>query len=508
MLEKFIKKDRNEELEKILEEKNIEEQAKNLLQGILYKVEVSYKDYKKAKVTGTSEAEYVEEILRNIQKRCNQIKIVKLSEKLEDEEIQKELEKNKFYIGEKEILSYPIEEKILYAIEKKSNNKKIVNNKYGIVTVPLSNLINTGKNIDRVEPLRDFNGWSWTTIKTEVENIRANLIYQSLRMILGEEFLNSWCQDTDGIIDYIIIMREQLTTKYGEILAEQIEENLFKIAIINEIEENPKYKSEIIEQLEGINQQIKKYENTQEYIQDFTDRKKKATKEIKEIEKILSQESKLKQEYEKRNANVPIQQKIFSIKVLKQQLTDRKQQLLNEIEECNYNLNPMNYVNEKNNAKNKKEFFEIINFNEKQKENLMIDFVKSILNCFEVMIPKIEEPEKITELIYMLRYFMLLPFNKTESIKDVQQLQENIIRAEQKLIQVAVEKKVITKVPIEIMKHVFETRIILLEELYYKVTQEFEKYYVQIFDENISEEKFEIIPTEKIKTNRKIKIFI
>ena len=49
MLEKIIKKDKNEELEEILENKKIDEQAKNLLQGILYKVEVSYKDYQKVK---------------------------------------------------------------------------------------------------------------------------------------------------------------------------------------------------------------------------------------------------------------------------------------------------------------------------------------------------------------------------------------------------------------------------------------------------------------------------
>ena len=35
-----------------------------------------------------------------------------------------------------------------------------------------------------------------------------------------------------------------------------------------------------------------------------------------------------------------------------------------------------------------------------------------------------------------------------------------------------------------------------------------EKYYVQIFDENVSEEKFEIKSEEKMKINRKIKIFI
>ena len=119
-----------------------------------------------------TEKGYVEEILKNIEDRCNKIRTVKLNSKIEDEEIQKELENNKFYIGNNEIITYPIEDKILYAIEKKSNIRKIVNNKYGIVTKALSNLINTGKNIDRVEVLRDFNGWSWTTIKTEIEDIR------------------------------------------------------------------------------------------------------------------------------------------------------------------------------------------------------------------------------------------------------------------------------------------------------------------------------------------------
>ena len=71
----------------------------------------------------------------------------------------------------------------------------------------------------------------------------------------------------------------------------------------------------------------------------------------------------------------------------------------------------------------------------------------------------------------------------------------------------AIEKKVIVDVPFEIMRHLLESRIIVLEDLYYKITKNSEKYYVQIFDENISEEKFEITPEEKTKINKKIKIF-
>ena len=103
---------------------------------------------------------------------------------------------------------------------------------------------------------------------------------------------------------------------------------------------------------------------------------------------------------------------------------------------------------------------------------------------------------------------MLLPFNSEQSIKNIEQLRPEIEQVERKLMKTAIENKVIVEVPFEIMKHIFETRIIVLEELYYKITSDFEKYYVQIFDENITEEKFEIILNEKVKTNKKIKIFI
>lgn len=346
MLEKFIKKDNNEKLEEILEKKEISEQAKNLLQGILYKIEVSYKDYKKAKAIETTETQYVENILKDIQKKCNKIQTIKLSEKISDKETQEELEKNKFYIDKNQIICYPIEKVILYAIEKNANNNQIVNNKYNVAR-PLSNLINTGKSIERVEPLRDFNGWSWTTINTEIENIKANLIYQTLQILLGEELINDWAKDTDGIIDYVEIMSKQLSTKFGEELSEEIEEKLFQIAIMNEIEENLEYKQKVEKKLEEVEKEFQKYNNTKENTQNITDRKKNLSKEIKEIEQILSQRTNTKKEYERINSTAEIQNKIFSIRIFKQKLNDKKQILLKEIEQCNYLLNPTNYLKEK-----------------------------------------------------------------------------------------------------------------------------------------------------------------
>lgn len=508
MLEKLIKNDRNEKLETVLEQKHIEEQVKNLLQGILYKIEVSYKDYQKAKVTSRTEKQYVNEIISDIQRKCQEIKTVKFQNDIVDPEIKHKLEKNKYYIDDKLVLAYPIEEKLLYAVEKKSNSDKIVNDKYEMLTIPLSNIINTGKSLDRVEVLRDFNGWSWTTIKKEIENIKANLVYQTLRILEGEDFVESWTKDKDGIIDYVQMLKENIKNEYGEEISNSIEECLTKISIMNGIEISAEYRKDIENKLKESEEKLQKFKDTNKFINEITQNKKVATDEIAKIEKILSQEKRIKEEYEKRNSTAPLDKKIFSIRVLKQQLKEQKMQYLNEIEESNYLLIPENFLKEKNKAQKQKELFEILNYTEEEKEKVLIEFEKIFLECFKKKIAK-TKPEELDKIIYIFRYYLLLPFNIQENIKDVNELQDNIIEVEKKIVKLAKEKKVISnEVPFEVMTHVFQTRIIKLEELYYKIITENDKNYVQIFDENITEDKFEISNIEKKKINKKIRIFI
>ena len=500
MFKKIIKKDKNEELERILDEKQIDEQARNLLQGILYKIEVSYKDYQKAKVIEQTEEQYVDELILNIKKNCNKIQVVKVSQKLEDEELAKQLKERKFIVREDGIISYPIEEKLLYAIEKKSNNKKILNSKHEEITIAVSDFINVGKNIDRLEVLRDFNGWSWTTIKKEIENIDANLIYQCLQILFGKDFMDSWVKDKDGIMDYFEGMTNE-GKKYGKQTIERLKELLIKIAMINRVKENKEFSDQVSKRLRAVKKELKEYENTEENIERLSDKRKKAMKQLKEIEKILRQESRLMAEYEKR-------EKVENIKVLKKEFVDKRNKLLNEISECNYYLNPMNYMKEKKKLEDEKVRLDVKRTTKKQQEALKIEFIQQFLKCFEIKIKNSIEQEEIVKLIYQFRYFMCLTFDETNNIKDLELIEEEINKTEQLLVKKAMEFKVINKVPFEVMKHVFETRIIILEELYYKITKESEKYYVQIFDENITEEKFEIEPIEKIKLNKKIKIFI
>ena len=65
-----------------------------------------------------------------------------------------------------------------------------------------------------------------------------------------------------------------------------------------------------------------------------------------------------------------------------------------------------------------------------------------------------------------------------------------------------------------ILKNIFFTRIINLEELYIKITREKNQYYIQLFDENIIEEKIKINEEQeltkkdfKVRVNKKLRVF-
>ena len=62
LIDKFVKKDYNNDLEEVLAKKNYPEEVKNLLQDSLYKTENAYKDYETVKKNVISIEEYIQNI--------------------------------------------------------------------------------------------------------------------------------------------------------------------------------------------------------------------------------------------------------------------------------------------------------------------------------------------------------------------------------------------------------------------------------------------------------------
>ena len=61
-MEKLVKKDYNNELEKKLEQKTFEENVQSNLLSILYKIETAYKDYETVKRDVETKEEYIEKV--------------------------------------------------------------------------------------------------------------------------------------------------------------------------------------------------------------------------------------------------------------------------------------------------------------------------------------------------------------------------------------------------------------------------------------------------------------
>ena len=195
----IIKKDYNNKLEAVLEKKYFDENVKSILLSILYKIETSYKDYKHVKQGVETKEEFIERIINTIKDECDEIKVVKpFSE-------ESKIIGNRTFLVEKNkkrIICYNIERKLLYCIAKIGKKEKIIPDSYFIINETISNLINTGNNINTVEPLRDFNGYSWTSIPREIESIEHNLIYQNLVLLVGNDFLNKWIHNKEVLKDY------------------------------------------------------------------------------------------------------------------------------------------------------------------------------------------------------------------------------------------------------------------------------------------------------------------
>lgn len=514
LLEKIVRKDYNNELEKILEEKNFGENVKSTLLSILYKIEAAYKDLETVKKDTENKDEYISNIFEIIKNDCNSIKIIKMSDE------QNKIPDNKTYIidkEKKEIISYPIERKLLYAIAKIGKKDKIIKDDYFLINETLSELINVGNNINMVEPLRDFNGYSWTNIPQEIESIDHNLVYQNLRIIIGYKFLDKWIKNNEFIIDYFEQFKEKLENRYGKENKNKVIDTISKISILLSIKFNNIRNREIINIKKELEEELNKIQNREKFIEETTKRKLEIEKKIKEIDTTINNKELLQEEYTKRNKELPLEKKIFSMRILSKIMEQERDEYFKKLERLNTILNPQKFIKYKKELEEKYKYLKILDVDDVEKElnKLKIDLQKTFLNLIKININKAETRQEIEKIIYDFRYYLLLPYDYENTIQNIKKIEKQIDEISQLIINKAIELKVIEKISndektnYEILKNIFNVRIIKLEDAYLKITKEKDKYFVQIFDENIFEEKIEISKPKdlEIKPNRKVSIW-
>ena len=514
IFDKLVKKDYSNKLEEILSEKMFKAEVKSLLLDILYKIDISYKDYQNVKKNVLSKDEYIENLLNVVKNNCDSIKFIK-----PDDKKQKSFSVNK---KKKQIICYPIARKLLYSLAKIQKNNDIIKTEPEIINQAMTNMINIGNNINTVEPLRDFNGYSWNISVIDIESFYYNLIYQDLIILIGNTILEEWTNRYDGMIDYMELFSGYLERKYGKKSSKKLVELFKKISILMEMHINKEYKEMLIERKEKVEADLNIMENKADYLNRLTERKKEIEHEIRELDLTINDKQKLAQEYERRNEVLPLEEKIFSKRILTIELMQERDEKIQELKMHNKKMNAKNFVKRQKELKYEYKYLQLADTTELEKEILtqVLLLQKEVLQVIKIKIQNAKEREEFTKILYELRYFNLIPLTNTKNIENVGKIKRTLSNVKNEAIEKACDLKMITEVSKnkeinqKILQYIFSLNIISMEDIYYKIIKgKDEKYFIQFFDDNVEDERMQLnmeIDKKdlKIKLNKKIKLFI
>ena len=515
-------KDYNNELEKILEKKDFSKDSKNLLLSMFYKLETSYGDYETVKRKVKTKQEYLENILENI-KHCNSIVLIKPNTK-EFDELKNEnrafdvdLKLRKIRVIENELC-------LLSAILELNNFKIYLDERYNLIRNSFPYILNTGNDMDNTEVLRDFNAFSWNVSEDEIENKHVKLVYEDLKIALSENLIKK-IQETPENFDLIKYIKESLESTYDKKIVDEFLNIIFKLSIIIYTNESKYERKRLYEEKVTLEEELEKIKNKKEYINEIIKRKIELNKKVRNLDLILNNDELLLKEFNEVNDEKSQYQKMFNIKHFQEKLQGDREKAIKKIGECNKNLEPEKYIENKNRLQN--EFDLLKNINLKEDENNLAIMQKELKNLqiilLEKMLPekikKINSKEELIDIFYQIRYYNYIPYIDNKVIYEDSVLRLSIEKQIDILLTKFYKLKLINtlstneKNDIEIIKNIFFIRAINLEELYLELNKKDKDLYeLDIFDgketlETTKELNLQFNKKDRIKLKRKIKLF-
>lgn len=381
-------------------------------------------------------------------------------------------------------------------------------------------ILNMASDMENVEVLRDFNAWSWNTLVEEIKDINVNLVYQNLKIALNIDILTKIQQEyTDE--DIVKQIEQDLLKRYSQETVEQFLELIFKISILIYINISDNERKRLSEEKETLKLDLEQIKNKKVYIETVSKEKKNLANKLKQIDLTINNKDLLLEEYEKRNAKLSEYNKIFSISHLVEKMQRERKKILDKIEICNKSIEPETYLENKSKLQKDFNLLKDIKFD---KKNNIYKYIDKLQKLFikDIFVRKIESSSTRNELIdcmYELRYYSFLPYTKDKTIKDIEEFKEYIENVKEVLIKKLYDNKVINtlstneKNDIQIVKNIFDLKIINMEYIYMEIRKQDGKYVISTFDEKETlEQQFEIDldfnKKDKIRLNRKFKLFI
>ena len=140
---------------------------------------------------------------------------------------------------------------------------------------------------------------------------------------------------------------------------------------------------------------------------------------------------------------------------------------------------------------------------------------KEFLEEIKTEVSKINEENKdeLINWIYKIRYYRYIPINKNEYIKDIKELDESFEELIKQIIKKAQNLKIWDtfsenfNLTYQILKEIFNTKIIYLEEINMSLNYENNVLYVEYYDDTVIESSIKL-EIDNVKIKKKVKLFI
>ncbi len=499
-------KDYNGELDEVLDNKTFSSGVKTLLLSMIYKLENSYKDFYIVKRTVRKKEDFLNELIETVRLYCDNIQIV------DPESSQaKALAKHKIVAltneEERSILTYSTELALLYAISDISPKYFYMNEEFALKDMFQNTLVN-GYNMNNVEILRDFNGWSWDITYDKGFDYIDNTIYQNLLMILGEKFLYEWrtygstrrnfLDEAKGFIKIYTGNEKYFKLLYKALYLKSTGKDRRKL----DIDLSEKYKK------------LKLMSNKTKYMEDCKKKKKKLDKKIEKIDEVLGDRKLLFKEFAKYNSLQPDSKKLKNANIYKKMLVRERNKCKAEYDELTYVLSPGNFTEQKKMLKETIDLYKL----DDSLANVIVELQKEFLIFMDKKVTKMETRDEIIDILFEMRYYSKINILRGKCSYSIDVLADLIDKIQKKAITKLCKMgavKIISmniNLNFEIIKYALDTQIINLESVKIYLDADENGLIIKVYDKDNFEKqgrkKIRInAKTLEVKQRRKLNVF-
>jgi hypothetical protein len=501
----IISSNYKEKLENVISTKIFSENVKNLLLSLIYKIEDSYSDYLMVKGNVDDLENIIKEII-DIVSGIEQIEIIS-----PHSNVMKRFEKNnlKYEVDKKnrKIKTIQSEVALLGALYDSVYDRNLyIPEQYDIVRESFPYILNEGRKMGKIEIIRDFDGWAWNNIISEMERIDSNIIYQNIIMLLGKDFF-----DELMLSELDVNLMDKLKTKleqcFDKEIADEFIEKLFEISIIIFCKENDEQRRKFRFELLSIKDELRRIRVKKQLDEEINQNIVEYNEKIEELTKILNDSKKFEEELLKneiidKNEIMQIMTPESLERNLNKKIRIYRKKVKSEIEL----LDKEKYKKYKEKLEKRRDALSIIEEDEKYYERL-IEFQIIFLNGIKNIIMNTNNKEELIGYFYMIRYYNFIPFSNEKYIKDVQELKNELSDIEEVIIEKFRENKMIakfsnnTKFDDKIIKRIFKMRVIDLDKIAIEFRKE-DKVKIIIYDEETIEKGFAVNYNSEIKINK------